>query len=146
VKLLFAIDLSGAYEPVLDQAIGWAERLDATLDLAFVGLYDDLYEFVSDPRVRELLAVESARIREEHRQQLEDLLLRIPQAHRGRAFQPAGPPATAITSLENDYDALVLGTHGRSGLSHLWLGSVCERVVRTSHKPIIALRIPHDAA
>lgn len=146
MKLLLALDLSEGFEPVLDQAISWAQRLDATLDLVFVGLYEDLYEFVGDHRLRGLLAREAERIREDHRQQLEDLLLRIPAEIRGRAFQPSGSPATAITSMEADYDALVLGTHGRSGLSHLWLGSVCERVVRTSQKPVIVLRIPHGGA
>ena len=37
-------------------------------------------------------------------------------------------------------DLIVLGTHGRRGLSHLFLGSVAERVVRTSSAPVLTLR------
>jgi len=37
-------------------------------------------------------------------------------------------------------DLIVMGTHGRRGLSHLFLGSVAERVVRTSSMPVLALR------
>ena len=41
-------------------------------------------------------------------------------------------------------DLIVMGTHGRSGLSRLVMGSVVERVVRTSSRPV--LTIPRAAA
>jgi nucleotide-binding universal stress UspA family protein len=44
--------------------------------------------------------------------------------------------------LEAPFDALLVATHGRTGLSHVWLGSVAERIIRTSHKPLIVLRMP----
>jgi nucleotide-binding universal stress UspA family protein len=37
---------------------------------------------------------------------------------------------------------LVLGTHGRTGLKHLLLGSVAERVVRVSSCPVLTVRHP----
>jgi len=37
-------------------------------------------------------------------------------------------------------ELIVMGTHGRRGLSHLFLGSVAERVVRTSSVPVLTLR------
>jgi nucleotide-binding universal stress UspA family protein len=37
-------------------------------------------------------------------------------------------------------DLIVMGTHGRRGISHLFLGSVAERVVRTSVAPVITVR------
>jgi len=33
-----------------------------------------------------------------------------------------------------------MGTHGRTGLSHLLLGSVAERVVRGSEVPVLTIR------
>lgn len=39
-------------------------------------------------------------------------------------------------------DLLVLGTHGRTGLAHFLLGSVAERVVRTSPCPVLTVRHP----
>ncbi len=42
-------------------------------------------------------------------------------------------------------DLLVLGTHGRTGLSQLLIGSVAERVVRISPCPVLTVRHPaHD--
>ena len=37
-------------------------------------------------------------------------------------------------------ELIVMGTHGRRGLSHFLLGSVAERVVRTSPAPVLTLR------
>jgi nucleotide-binding universal stress UspA family protein len=37
-------------------------------------------------------------------------------------------------------DLIVLGTHGRGALSHLFMGSVAERVVRTAPCPVLTVR------
>jgi nucleotide-binding universal stress UspA family protein len=37
-------------------------------------------------------------------------------------------------------DAIVVGTHGRAGLSHLVLGSVAEKVIRRATVPVITIR------
>jgi nucleotide-binding universal stress UspA family protein len=39
-------------------------------------------------------------------------------------------------------DVIVMGTHGRTGLSRLLMGSVAERVVRKSHCPVVTLKTP----
>jgi len=41
---------------------------------------------------------------------------------------------------EHGFDHVVLGSHGRSGLSRLLLGSVAEIVVRRSHAPVTVVR------
>jgi nucleotide-binding universal stress UspA family protein len=48
---------------------------------------------------------------------------------------PAEQVLNAARSLEADL--IVMGTHGRKGLSHLVLGSVAERVVRESPVPVL---------
>jgi len=37
-------------------------------------------------------------------------------------------------------DLIVVGTHGRRGLSHVFLGSVAEGIVRVSSKPVLLIR------
>ncbi|MCC7424792.1 MAG: universal stress protein [Planctomycetaceae bacterium] len=53
-----------------------------------------------------------------------------------------GNPWQEITkfAMETQIDLIVLGTHGRSGLSHLFLGSVAERVVRAAPCPVLTVR------
>lgn len=41
---------------------------------------------------------------------------------------------------EKNIDLIVLGTHGRGGLAHMFLGSVAERVVRKAHCPVLTVR------
>jgi universal stress protein A len=54
----------------------------------------------------------------------------------------AGDPATAIVerAASGKYDLLVLGTHGRTGLSHVLMGSVAEKVVRRAPCPVLTVR------
>jgi nucleotide-binding universal stress UspA family protein len=56
------------------------------------------------------------------------------------------PAAEAIlwTSRLERCDLIVLGTHGRGGLSRLTLGSVAERVLRQSEVPVITVRLAEN--
>ena len=53
-------------------------------------------------------------------------------------------PAFAVVEYarNNDIDLMVLGTHGRGPLSHVLMGSVAERVVRTAPCPVLTVRDP----
>lgn len=57
-------------------------------------------------------------------------------------FIRVGNPIDEILtfSVENAVDLIVMGTHGRSGLAHLLVGSVTERVVRSSRVPVLTIR------
>ena len=43
---------------------------------------------------------------------------------------------------KNGVDMIVIGTHGRTGLSHMLLGSIAEKVIRKAHCPVLAVRHP----
>ncbi|WP_096392859.1 universal stress protein [Halorubrum trapanicum] len=45
---------------------------------------------------------------------------------------------------EHGIDVVVMGTHGRKGIDRYLLGSVTERVVRTSDVPVLTVRQPTD--
>ena len=49
-------------------------------------------------------------------------------------------PVQAIVSLSPDYDMIVMGTHGRSGLDRILLGSVTEGVLRRVETPVLVVR------
>jgi nucleotide-binding universal stress UspA family protein len=53
-----------------------------------------------------------------------------------------GTPYRKIVEVAEDEksDLIVMATHGRTGLSHLVLGSVAERVVRTATCPVLTIR------
>lgn len=53
-----------------------------------------------------------------------------------------GQPAAEITryAANNHIDLIVMGTHGREGMAHLFTGSVAENVVRTAHCPVVTVR------
>jgi|KBSSwiStaDraftv2_1062776.scaffolds.fasta_scaffold48265_1 nucleotide-binding universal stress UspA family protein len=53
-----------------------------------------------------------------------------------------GPTAPTIVEYATDraFDLIVMGTHGRTGVAHLLLGSVAEQVVRTAPCPVLTVR------
>ncbi len=73
--------------------------------------------------------------------QLHDL---VPDTFRGtwQVETAAGHPADTIVRVaeERNADLIVMGTHGRTGLQHVLLGSVAERVVRLAPCPVLTVR------
>jgi nucleotide-binding universal stress UspA family protein len=64
---------------------------------------------------------------------------------RGKTVTPLvtrGQPFHEICEVAKgrQVDVIVMGTHGRSGLSHVLLGSVAERVVRHAPCPVLMVR------
>jgi nucleotide-binding universal stress UspA family protein len=55
-----------------------------------------------------------------------------------------GPPFYEIIQLakEANIDLIVMGTHGHTGLAHVLLGSVTEKVVRKAPCPVLTVRHP----
>jgi nucleotide-binding universal stress UspA family protein len=55
-----------------------------------------------------------------------------------------GHPADAIVGFAkaHDIDLIVMGTHGRTGVARLLMGSVAESVVRRAECPVLTLRQP----
>jgi len=53
-----------------------------------------------------------------------------------------GDPGREIVACaqQQSADLIVMGTHGRTGMVHLLLGSVAERVVRTASCPVLTMR------
>ena len=75
----------------------------------------------------------------------------VPKAERDRNATELvvrlGDPSREIVRFakERGIDLIVMGTHGRSGVAHLLLGSVAEQVVRSAPCPVLTVRDPEHA-
>ena len=138
--ILAPTDFSDTAERAADFARELSRRFDAQLHLLHV-----------------VVILEDPHIEEEHRHRLEQLVATGDEARRkdleGGSENHPGlkvtphmvrglAPAEAIveTASSTGSELIVVGTHGRRGLSHLLLGSVAERVVRTSQIPVLTVR------
>jgi nucleotide-binding universal stress UspA family protein len=80
----------------------------------------------------------------------EDLENVIPKAVKDRIpvefILEIGHPSYVIVekAKELGVDVLVIATHGRTGLSHVLLGSVAEKVIRHAPCPVFVIRNPKD--
>ncbi len=60
-----------------------------------------------------------------------------------KRFIEQGKPYEIILKIADEWgaDVIVMGTHGRKGLSHLFIGSVAEEVIRHSKKALVVIPI-----
>ena len=89
------------------------------------------------------------RIAEEQRmlalRELEQTTARLREQNiKVRGLMRVGAPFLEIlnAAVSENADLIVMGTHGRSGLAHVLMGSVAERVVRKSPCPVLTIRHP----
>jgi nucleotide-binding universal stress UspA family protein len=141
-KVLVPVDFSPHAERAFGYATTLAQRFGATLGLVHVvedpfvtGAWN--YE-VYVPNVGELLEALIANAA----QQL--ATLKHSAAAFGLTAETAvitGRPAQAIVehAKKGGFDLIVIGTHGRTGLSHAVMGSVAERVVRKAPCPVLTV-------
>lgn len=76
-------------------------------------------------------------------QHLADLAARIGKdGVTAKTFIRLGKPEDEIVKFaaEHGVDLIAMGTHGRTGLAHMLVGSVAERVVRASSVPVLTIR------
>jgi universal stress protein A len=59
-----------------------------------------------------------------------------------------GIPFQSIIGVARDkqVDMIIMGTHGRTGLKHVLLGSVAEKVVRLASCPVLITRASTDTS
>jgi nucleotide-binding universal stress UspA family protein len=144
VRLALAVDVehpNAAHQ--VDLAQEWVTRTGGALDLLYAEGTHATTRWISDPAALALVNTEIERMREVAAARLTELLQRVPEPHRGVARVLAGPTVEALieASSESGYDALLVATHGRRGLTQFWLGSVAERLVRHATVPVMVLRL-----
>jgi universal stress protein A len=142
-RILVPIDFSPASDAALDYARALARQFGSSLNLVHV--FEDPFTagaFVGDGTVmmpldlRETL-LESARAQLAERHQA--CAATLPRSSMDLLIG-TGAKTIVEHAQETDADLIVMGTHGRTGLPHLLLGSVAERVVRTATCPVLTTR------
>ena len=146
MRILLPVDLNADPHALVDDCATWAGRVGATVDLLYVDELAIPLPRVRDPQVQQVLEEQWSRARVQHEAALTVLRNRMPEAQRGQVRLGSGAAAKAVLSLVGEYDLIVVGTHGRTGLARVWLGSVAEQVVRQSSKPVLVLRLPQSEA
>ncbi len=146
-RFLVPVDYSDNSLRALAVAADLATRLGATIDVVHVW---DRPTYVSDSVLvghGEGQRPLGELIRENAEHEMREFLskIQLPAAVLGKEQLLSGEPAHALLEAAKTgaYDLLVLGTHGRSGLAHLLLGSVAEKLVR--HSPVPVLTVPNAA-
>ena len=74
---------------------------------------------------------------------LRDIACRLrPHVGKVRCHVAEGDPTDAILSFahKENVDIIVMGTHGRTGLSRVMMGSVAEKVTKTTHRPVMLVK------
>ena len=137
--ILVAVDFGESSDEAMELGIELARKLGASLTL--VHTYEiPTYAY---PNASFLVVDLLTPIEEAARKQLERTLAavqaRVPAA---KAVLRRGAAATEILAVIDELhpDLLVTGTHGRRGISRAVLGSVAEKVLRTSPVPVLTVR------
>ncbi len=137
-KVLFPTDFSECSDAGLEHATTLAQNMGAVLlvvhveepPLAYAG--GEMYYGAPEPDTRAI---------EEMLQRVRPKTGDVPVEHR----LVVGSPAHAICDLaeQEGVDMIVMGTHGRTGLKRLLMGSVAEHVVRWAPCPVLTFKEPH---
>ena len=136
-KILVPVDFSEGSDLALDWATVLARDTGATLLLVHVEVIPltagggEYVYAVPEPPTAELA------------EKLEKVVPKdpsVPVVHR----MLTGDPASAIlrTAGREDVDLIVMGTHGRRGITRLLMGSVAEEVVRKAPCPVLTVKQP----
>ncbi len=136
-KILLATDFSSFSDNALDHATTLAQLHNAELHVLHVNVtLQDLYGGRELP--------DHARFQQALDRVAQDRMEEIPrnfdvEIHREIVHDVAAAPAICSYILDNSIDLTVVGTHGRTGLSRMVMGSVAREVVRNAHSSVLVV-------
>jgi len=144
-SILCPVDFSDCSAAALDAAAGLAALASVALTVLHA-THVELPSYFTESGAEELrrqLAAARGAAEDELRKWAEARLPAGLAVHFAVDERPA-VEAIQFTAAAMKHPWIVMGTHGRTGLQKLLLGSVAERVLRESHVPVVT--IPPDAA
>ena len=147
-EIAVATDLSDAGQPALAAAVEVARALAAKLFIVHaVDMAELSYLLMAGVSTEEIAAARTRKIDDAnaalHQQLAATDYRTLPYGVKVEVIE--GSPDDAIPQFvaEHEIDILVMGTHGRSGLSRLVLGNTAERILPMVQCSVIAVK-PHD--
>lgn len=138
-KILIAVDGSEYSMTAAGKGLELSHQLDATAGLVFV---IDNSKALANPDIGTTVEQVKVVLKKEAEQTL-DQLADMYNGKELKKFMPEGYPLYKEIIKLAEYwraDLIVMGTHGRTGLEHLLVGSVAEHVMR--HSPIPVMIVP----
>lgn len=140
--LLVPTDFSLGSSVAIDAALDLAKALSARVTLVHVVELPASYMMT----YAEGLAWPVDELDTAAKRELSELVAQVKKRHPAvTSLVVSGDPQEAITKAATEVgaDLIVMATHGRRGLAHAFLGSVAERVVRTSRVPVLTVGPQH---
>lgn len=133
-KILIAIDDSPISEKVASVGFQLGRQLNA--EIALLSVIDNAATYMTDGNVTPREMVNLMKIDYKKNQQL--LIEKVFKDFKIWTFIEEGKVYETILKVAEEWesDLIIMGTHGRTGLTHLLMGSVAEKVVRHSTKPL----------
>ncbi len=149
-KILVPVDFSRHSRAALEYALGLSKIFDAAVEVQHVVEIQPSYAPVGDPLVSgrvinpvgPFIAFAESRAVEQLTAMLEPFEAQGWKIGRKVVM---GYPRDVLLAAARSYDLIVVGTHGRKGLSHFFLGSVAEQIVRRASCPVLTIRGPQEA-
>ncbi|WP_161884223.1 universal stress protein [Deinococcus alpinitundrae] len=146
--ILVPIDGSPLSALALPVAAEMARCHHSTLTVLYVVpplpvIYGESAYTFNDPEASERAKAEGQRLLEEARTALGSPSIRLLCLEGGN---PRIAQAIADVAEQQSCSLVVMGTHGRSGLDHFFLGSVAEGVMRRVRVPVLLVRAPKPTA
>jgi len=142
LKVLVPFDFSRHSQETLRFALARGKDFSASFLLLYVVPSGEVESFASlGDAPGETLSRRIEEARAELEQQTERCRAEFPAAEIASRVV-AGVPFKEICRLaeEENFELIVIGTHGRTGLSHLLIGSTAERVVQHASCPVLSLK------
>ena len=142
-RILVPTDFSPPSDAALEYARILAAKFGSSLEILHV--IDDptaASEFVSDGFAPSTEDIRTGLLEQAHKR-LERLMNLVDRSrYHAHAEAVLGLPAQTIVdyATATGTGLVVMGTHGRTGLAHLLMGSVAEQVVRTAPCPVLTVR------
>lgn len=149
-SLLVPLDGSLLAEKALD-AVDKILPQDGTVALLTITRIPNMYFATEAPLPVAYNAVDITRVIQEEMQAARDYQETVAKPLREKGYRvvgvvETGDPATVIADQARYYDAVMMTTHGRTGLGRLLYGSVTQNVIGMSPRPVIVIPNAHEEA